>query len=52
MDPEGWLYLAVVIDLFPRRVVGWKYEFTHEGEHTVTDARSVWRFGSVGLSRG
>ncbi len=21
--PEGWLYLAVVIDLFSRRVVGW-----------------------------
>jgi putative transposase len=21
--PEGWLYLAVAIDLFPRRIVGW-----------------------------
>ena len=20
---EGWLHLAVVLDLFPRRVVGW-----------------------------
>jgi transposase InsO family protein len=20
---EGWLYLAIVIDLYPRRVVGW-----------------------------
>lgn len=24
---EGWLYLAVVIDLFSRRVVGWKSQF-------------------------
>lgn len=23
MTHEGWLYLCVVIDLFPRRVVGW-----------------------------
>ena len=21
--PEGWLYLAVILDLFSRRVVGW-----------------------------
>jgi transposase InsO family protein len=21
---EGWLYLAVILDLFSRRVVGWK----------------------------
>lgn len=24
--PEGWLYLAVIIDLFSRRVVGWKLD--------------------------
>ncbi len=23
LDSEGWLYLAVVIDLFARRIVGW-----------------------------
>jgi len=23
VDPEGWLYLAVMLDLFSRRVVGW-----------------------------
>jgi transposase InsO family protein len=23
---EGWLYLAVILDLFSRRVVGWKLE--------------------------
>jgi putative transposase len=21
--PEGWLYLAVILDLFSRRIVGW-----------------------------
>jgi transposase InsO family protein len=21
--PQGWLYLAVIIDLFSRRIVGW-----------------------------
>jgi transposase InsO family protein len=24
--PQGWLYLAVIIDLFLRRVVGWANE--------------------------
>ena len=23
LDPAGWVYLAVVIDLYSRRVVGW-----------------------------
>jgi transposase InsO family protein len=23
---EGWIYLAVVIDLYPRRVVGWSMD--------------------------
>jgi transposase InsO family protein len=27
---EGWLYLAVVIDLCSRRVVGMEHEFTDE----------------------
>lgn len=26
---EGWLYLAVVMDLFSRRVIGWAMERTH-----------------------
>ena len=26
---EGWLYLAVIIDLFPRRVVGWATGHLH-----------------------
>jgi transposase InsO family protein len=32
---EGWLYLAVVLDLFSRRIVGWAMAPT-ENEHLVT----------------
>ncbi|MCZ8043455.1 MAG: IS3 family transposase [Beijerinckiaceae bacterium] len=43
---EGWLYVAVVIDLFSRRVVGWsmKAEMTAA---LVTDAliMAIWRRG-------
>lgn len=40
---EGWLYVAAVVDLFSRRVVGWamKAEMTAQ---LVTDASS-WRSG-------
>ena len=45
---EGWLYVAVVLDLFARRVVGWAM---HEQMTTqlVTDAltMAVWRRGAV-----
>jgi putative transposase len=34
---EGWLYLAVVLDLFSRMVVGWAMDST-ENEHLVTVA--------------
>jgi putative transposase len=43
---EGWLYVAAVIDLFSRRVVGWsmKAEMTAQ---LVTDAliMAIWRRG-------
>jgi putative transposase len=43
---EGWLYLAVVLDLYSRRVIGWsmKAEMTAQ---LVTDAlmMAVWRRG-------
>lgn len=43
---EGWLYVAAVVDLFSRRVVGWamKAEMTAE---LVTDAlvMAIWRRG-------
>lgn len=46
---EGWLYVAAVIDLFSRRVVGWsmKAEMT---AGLVTDAlvMAIWRRGKPG----
>jgi len=33
---EGWLYLAVILDLFSRRVVGWKLSESLEAELVVT----------------
>lgn len=46
LDAEGWLYVAAVVDLFSRRVVGWamKAEMTAQ---LVTDAliMAIWRRG-------
>ena len=41
---EGWLYLAVVIDLFSRRVVGWSMA-AHMKAHLVNDAllMAIWK---------
>lgn len=41
---EGWLYLAVVIDLFSRRVVGWSMNSRMKAS-LVTDAlrMAIWR---------
>jgi transposase InsO family protein len=36
---EGWLYLAVVLDLFSRRVVGWSMRETMPQELTITALR-------------
>jgi putative transposase len=43
---EGWLYVAVVIDLFSRRVVGWSMSSTMTAQ-LVTDALvvAIWRRG-------
>ena len=41
---EGWLYLAVLIDLFSRRVVGWSVKNTIAGEVVLdTLMMAVWR---------
>ena len=41
---EGWLFLAVVLDLFSRRVVGWSMQSRMSAE-LVTDAlvMALWR---------
>lgn len=43
---EGWLYVAAVIDLFSRRVVGWSMSATMTAQ-LVADAMmmSIWRRG-------
>ena len=43
---EGWLYVAAVLDLFSRRVVGWSMQATMTTE-LVTNAfvMAVWRRG-------
>ena len=43
---EGWLYVAVVLDLFSRRVVGWSMQPTMTSQ-LVADAllMAVWRRG-------
>lgn len=44
---EGWLYAAVVLDLYSRRVVGWSMQ-QHMTSQLVADAlmMAVWRRGS------
>ena len=43
---EGWLYVAAVVDLFSRRVVGWAMSATMTAQF-VTDAliMAIWRQG-------
>src|SRR6188768_3276334 len=43
---EGWLYVAAVIDLFSRRVVGWSMSAGMTAQ-LVTDAlvMAIWRRG-------
>ena len=46
---EGWLYVAAVVDLFSRRVVGWSMN-TAMTAQLVTDAlvMAIWRRGKPG----
>ena len=48
---EGWLYVAAVIDLFSRRVVGWSMHATMTTQ-LVTDAllMASWRRGATGAT--
>ena len=45
---EGWLYVACVLDLFSRRVVGWSMSATMTAQ-LVTDAlvMAIWRRGKL-----
>ena len=45
---EGWLYLAVVLDLFSRQVIGWAMN-TRNNTALVQDAltMAIWRRGNV-----
>jgi putative transposase len=45
---EGWLYVAAVVDLFSRRVVGWSMN-TAMTAQLVTDAlvMAIWRRGNT-----
>ena len=38
---EGWLYLAVILDLFSRRVVGWSMSNRIDGQLTLTALRAA-----------
>ena len=38
---EGWLYLAVILDLFSRKVVGWKLGETLEAELVITALKNA-----------
>ena len=48
---EGWLYVAAVIDLFSRRVVGWSMKAEMNAQ-LVTDAllMAIWRRGQPGCA--
>ena len=45
---EGWMYLAVIVDLFSRQVIGWSMGNRNNTE-LVTDAltMAIWRRGNV-----
>ena len=45
---EGWLYVAAVLDLFSRRVVGWSMKAERDAS-LVMDAlmMAVWRRGKA-----
>jgi putative transposase len=45
---EGWLYVAAVLELFSRRVVGWSMKAERDGS-LVMDAlmMAVWRRGKA-----
>ena len=49
---EGWLYLAVVIDLFSRRIVGWSMRDSMRSELVIDALEMAWFQRSPGKHRG
>ena len=45
---EGWLYLAVVLDLFSRRIVGWSMSATIDTELACRALEMAWQQRSPG----
>jgi putative transposase len=45
---QGWLFLAVILDLYSRQVIGWAMS-NHNDRRLVSDAltMAVWRRGQV-----
>jgi putative transposase len=39
---EGWLFLAVVIDLFSRQVLGWSLQKTMTRDIVIDALRMAW----------
>lgn len=48
---QGWLYLAVVIDLYSRRIIGWALADHMRSEHRRRRARSSPRLSSQDAER-
>ena len=48
----GWLYLAVVLNVFSRRVVGWAMATHLRTEPVLTRTRSTWPSGTAGPALG
>lgn len=46
---EGWLYLAIILDLFSRQIIGWAMS-NKNNTQLVQDAltMAIWRRGKVG----
>ena len=49
---EGWLYLAVVMDLFSRRIVGWSMRDSMRSELVIDALEMAWFQRSPGKGRG
>jgi putative transposase len=49
---EGWLFLAVVIDLFSRRIVGWSMQDNMTREIVIDALEMAWFQRSPGKDRG